>query len=261
MLLDPFTIIAQILNFAVLVVALKYLLYDRIIRAMDEREAGIAQRLSEADERRDEAEEMAREVADRERELQDRRDSVLDEARHEAQQHRHELLKQAREEVDQQREHWHRTLQEERADLREELQRRTAVVVVDLTRSALADLADLALERAVIERALDELAGDPSATQALFGADERGRPQVVVRSAFPLDDEAEAIRSRLRDLGPGEDVQVRFERDERLIVGIELGADGQAVDWNAHDYLNRLEDAIDDVLDEVVGRQGVDDAG
>jgi hypothetical protein len=36
-LINWFTVIAQIVNFLILVVLLKYLLYDRIIKAMDER--------------------------------------------------------------------------------------------------------------------------------------------------------------------------------------------------------------------------------
>jgi F-type H+-transporting ATPase subunit b len=266
MLLDPFTIVAQILNFAVLVIALKYLLYDRVIRAMDKREAGIAARLAEADRRRAEADERAERLEEQQRELDRRRESVLEQARHEAQAHRHELLEQARDDVDEQRELWHQSLDRERADLAEELQRRTAVVVVDLTRSALADLADEDLERVVIERALRQLSDDPSARSALMnpqagaqsGAD--AQPEVVVRSALPLADQADAVRARLHELGLDEQVRVRFERDDRLIVGVEISAAGTAVDWNAHDYLTRLEAAIDDLLDEVLGEQGGDDA-
>ena len=42
MLIDPFTVIAQIVNFAILAFVLKHFLYDRVIDAMDRREASIA---------------------------------------------------------------------------------------------------------------------------------------------------------------------------------------------------------------------------
>ena len=51
MLIDPFTVIAQIVNFAILAFLLKHFLYDRVIDAMDRREASIAERLSEAEQR------------------------------------------------------------------------------------------------------------------------------------------------------------------------------------------------------------------
>lgn len=254
MLLDPFTIVAQIVNFAVLAIALKFLLYDRVVRAMDEREAGIAQRLQEADDHREEADERSRRLHDRERELEERADSMLDEARHEAQEHRRELLTQARQQVDEQRERWQRVLEQERADLCEELQRRTAVVVVELTRTALADLADTDLESAVVERALQHLSDDDSAQEAFFGEGRAGRGHVVVRSALPLEGQRESVLERIRDLTRDDAVDVRFERDERLILGVELSANGTALDWNANDYLDRLESTIDELLDEVLGR-------
>jgi F-type H+-transporting ATPase subunit b len=37
-LIDWFTVVAQIVNFLILVALLKHFLYDRIIRAMDKRE-------------------------------------------------------------------------------------------------------------------------------------------------------------------------------------------------------------------------------
>ena len=56
MLIDWFTVLAQIINFLVLVYLLKRFLYGRIIRAMDERERKIALRLEEAQGRKEEAE-------------------------------------------------------------------------------------------------------------------------------------------------------------------------------------------------------------
>ena len=49
MLIDPFTVIAQIVNFAILAIVLKYVLYDRVIAAMDRREESIAERLDARD--------------------------------------------------------------------------------------------------------------------------------------------------------------------------------------------------------------------
>jgi F-type H+-transporting ATPase subunit b len=260
-LLDPFTVIAQILNFAVLVIVLKVLLYDRVVQAMDEREAGIAQRLEQADDRREQAEERSQRLYDRERELERQAESMVDEARHEAQERRRELLTQAREQVDEQREHWHRALEQDRADLREELSRRTAVVVVDLTRTALADLADADLESAVIERALHRLNDDETAQSALLAEGGRGRRTLVVRSAFPLQEQAESVIGRLRELTHDDAIEVRFEQEQRLILGVELNANGTALDWNAHDYLARLESSIDELLDEVLGRAEDDHDG
>ena len=59
MLINWFTVVAQIVNFLILVFLLKYFLYDRVIRAMDQREQRIQQRLQEAEEKKQEAEQEA----------------------------------------------------------------------------------------------------------------------------------------------------------------------------------------------------------
>ena len=47
--IDWLTVVAQIVNFLVLVYLLKRFLYGPILQAMDDRQAGIAARLQEAD--------------------------------------------------------------------------------------------------------------------------------------------------------------------------------------------------------------------
>ena len=134
MLLDPFTIFAQIFNFAILVVALKHFLYDRVIEAMDAREASIAARLDDAEQRESSA---AQEVADyerRRRELEGRERELLDEAQAEADRHRKGLLNEARTDVDAQRQRWEAALRAEKLEIEDELRQRTAAEVVALSR-------------------------------------------------------------------------------------------------------------------------------
>jgi F-type H+-transporting ATPase subunit b len=55
-LIDWFTVAAQIVNFLILMALLKYFLYDRVVKAMDEREEKIHSRLQQAESLRQEAE-------------------------------------------------------------------------------------------------------------------------------------------------------------------------------------------------------------
>jgi len=57
MQIDWFTVVAQIVNFLILVGLLKKFLYGPIIRAMDDRERRIASRLEEANARERQAQE------------------------------------------------------------------------------------------------------------------------------------------------------------------------------------------------------------
>ena len=96
MLINWFTVLAQIVNFLILVVLLKFLLYDRIIKAMDEREAKIRSRLNEAKAKAKEAEQEADTFRSKNQELEDMREAMLAQAKEDAEAHRKELTEQAR---------------------------------------------------------------------------------------------------------------------------------------------------------------------
>ena len=74
MLIDWFTVIAQLINFTILLVALKLLLYDRIVEAMEERRRTIEEQEERAEQARREAEERAEELEEDRHELRARRE-------------------------------------------------------------------------------------------------------------------------------------------------------------------------------------------
>lgn len=111
MLIDWFTIVAQIFNFLILLWLLKRFLYKPILNAMDEREQKITYRLREAQRAEQEAEQEAQEFREKAAELDSQRDRLILEARNEAEALRKELLHQARQEVDQAQERWYRSIQ------------------------------------------------------------------------------------------------------------------------------------------------------
>lgn len=251
MLIDPFTIIAQIVNFAILAVALKYFLYDRVIEVMDRREASIAARLAQAEQSATEAHAEAVEYRQRREALDHERRHLLDEARAEADQHRQRLLDQARFDVDDERRRWHSGLRAEQHDLEIELRRRSAEEVVELSRRALADLARVDIETDVLNQALDHLSSSSEARAALLRDRDASTP-LTVRTAFALDNQQRGrVGQRLRELGIAAEADIHFEQDMELLVGVEFRTDGTSVSWNAADYLDRLGVSLDVLLTEV----------
>jgi len=260
MLIDPFTVIAQIVNFAILAIVLKYVLYDRVIAAMDRREASIAERLGEAERREATAQDEAEQLRQEREALDRRRQELLEEARSAAAVHHDELTERARAEVDAERTRWERGLRAEQREFRADLQRHTVDEVVQLSRQALSDLARVDLERAVIDRALEHLASHRDEREDIFVADDRNQ-FLTVRTAFEVSDtERRDITGRLREMGLDADRRVRFERDPELVLGVEFRGDGTAVSWNAADYLAQLSARLDE-LAAGLDRRGPDDRG
>lgn len=248
MLIDPFTVIAQIVNFAILAYALKRLLYARVIRAMDEREASIAARLTDAEQREREAHDEADGLRHERAQLDRERHQLLDEARNDAARHGQELLEHARDDVEEERSRWQRGLASEQREFRLDLERRTTAEVVELSRLALSDLAQERLDRAILDRAIDDLAQHDHARTAILIGDDAKTP-IRVRTAFGVaPEDRQRTIERLRSIGLEPDRPVRFDTDSSLVLGVEFRGDGQSVSWNAADYLDRLDASLDEMV-------------
>ncbi len=252
MLIDPFTVIAQIVNFAILAFALKLVLYDRVIRAMDTREESIAARLDEAEARESEASTMAADFRHQSEELEELRQEHIDRARAEAS-HQHQiLLDQARAEVDEERQRWERALRSEQHEFHRELQQRATTEVLALSRRVLGDLADADLESVVVASGLSHLAADADSQRALLAQSQAATP-LTVRTAFDLtEDHRRQVIAELHRAGIDQRRPVRFELDTRLLLGFELQGDGTALGWHARDYLDRMATAFEEIFDESV---------
>ncbi len=253
MLIDPFTIIAQVVNFAILVVALKYVLYDRIIDAMNAREAAIAGRLDEAEERERQADEARREHREQIDDLEHRRGQLLDEARSEADDRRNELLRTARRNIDEQRRRWHSALRRERDDIERELRTSTANAALAVSRRVLRDVADADLAHRALELALDRLDDDGELRELI---DANDGSALTVSTAFDGDSTRALVRDRLDAMGLTGGEQVSFETDRTLLLGIEVTSPTASIQWSGRDYLDQLGTVVDDLLDDARADDG-----
>lgn len=242
MLIDWFTVGAQIVNFLILLALLKVFLYDRILEAMDQRQQRIRDRLAEADEKRREAEQEARSLREERQALEEKREQRMTEAKEAAEKQRREMQEEARREVAERRKFWEQQLENERRDLIRKLQKSVATEVFAVAGNVLADLADQALEEEVVEmlvRKLREL--DRDQREELRQSLQEKEREAVVRSVFSIpENRREQIGAVLKDV-VGESVEIRYETDPDLILGIELKTPGKKVAWHADQYLEGLE--------------------
>jgi F-type H+-transporting ATPase subunit b len=247
MLIDWTTVVAQVVNLLVLVVVLKYVLYDRIIAAMDARERHIAERITAAERTEREAAAEAASLRRARADLAAEQDRLLDAARDAAERTREELTRAVRADVDELRRRWTGTFEHEQRRVLRDLQERTGKQVVAITRRALVDLADAELEAGAVDVALDRLAADGTIGRLAARAAAAGEP-LEVHTAFPLTETrreqvAAAIAAQVGD-GPG----VAFAVDPALVCGLELRATGEAGGWSLAGYLEDLAVEVDGVL-------------
>ncbi len=257
MLIDWFTVGAQVVNFLILVWLLKRFLYKPILDALDARERRIAEELADASTKQSEAERERDEFRTKNEEFDLQRDELLGRARDEARAERERLLDDARHDSDALLAKRQESLRREQQSLAGELARKVQEEVFAIAQKTLRDLAGTSLEERmsdVFTRRLRELDGE--AKEGLATALRSRSNPVLVRSAFELaPPQRAAIHEALRDTF-SVDIQVRFETAPDVISGVELTANGRKVAWSIADYLVSLEESVGELLKEPSEPQG-----
>src|SRR5271157_3837052 len=100
MLIDWFTVGAQIVNFLILVWLLKHFLYKPILNAIDVREKKIAAELADADAKRADANKERDDFKHKNEEFDQQRAALLNKATEDAKVERQRLLDEARQATD-----------------------------------------------------------------------------------------------------------------------------------------------------------------
>jgi F-type H+-transporting ATPase subunit b len=248
MLIDGFTVGAQILNFLILVWLMKRYLYQPILNAIDAREKRIAAELADADARKAEAGKERDAFQRRNEQFDQQRAALLAKATDEANVERQRLLDEARKTADALTARRREALDNDARNLHQVLAQRAGQEVFAIARKALADLAGASLEERMGAVFVSRLqAMDPSAKASLAAALRTASEPATVRSAFDMPSAQRAtIQATLNELCSGE-IAVRFETAPEVISGIELGANGHKLAWSIADYLASLEKGVDEV--------------
>ena len=251
MLIDWFTVGAQVLNFLVLVWLLKRFLYRPILHAIDAREQRIAQALADADAKQAEAIRERDELRQKNEAFDRQRTALLTRATDEAKAERLRLLDEARQAADALRGEHREALLREQQGLHDAIARLAREQVFAIARKTLADLAGTGLEQRVSEVFVQRLrALDPEAKADLAQALKTASGSVRVRSAFELPAEQQAAIRAALDETFSADIPLRFEIAPGVISGIELIANGHKVAWSIAEYLASLEKGVGELLKE-----------
>jgi F-type H+-transporting ATPase subunit b len=248
-LIDWFTIAAQILNFLVLVFLLHRFLYGPIVKMMDEREEHIFARLREAEQREEIAEMEARQYRQERAELDEQRRKVLVQAEQDAAARRKELIHQARQEADELKRHWQVAIQQAQERFLSDLRQGVTRQIFAVAHRALTDLADIDLEQQMVKVFLQRLREMSEEDRREIQPANDDGASMVVYSAFDLaPTDRQSIQNALQQI-TGNSIAVEFEARPRMISGLELRSSSRRVAWNLAHYLKSLEVEISRMMD------------
>jgi F-type H+-transporting ATPase subunit b len=249
MLIDWFTVGAQVVNFLILVWLLKRFLYRPILDAIDAREKRIARELADADAKKAEAKMERDEFQRKNAEFEQQRNALMNKAEEEAKTERLHLLDEARQAADALSAKRQESLRIDAHNLNQDITRRTRQEVFAITRKALTDLATTSLEERLADVFARRLLEMDEPTKKSFGKSLKAATQpALVRSAFDLPEAQRAAIQQTLNQTFSTEINIRFETAPELISGIELISNGQKVAWSIADYLASLERDVDKLL-------------
>jgi F-type H+-transporting ATPase subunit b len=242
MLIDWFTLIAQAINFLILVWLLKRFLYKPILHAIDAREKGIAAQLAQAETKKADALKQSDDFQQKNKVFDEQHAALMTKCTDEANAERQRLLDEARKDADALRAKRQEALRNEEQALGTNIIRWTQKQVFAITRKTLADLASWSLEERMGEAFVQHLCAlDGAAKDLLATAFKSASDPPRVRSAFDLPPpERHAIENAIKQTF-GVEPHIQFDTAPEVISGIELSINGQKVAWSIGDYLGTLE--------------------
>ena len=249
MKIDWFTVIAQIINFLILVWLLKRFLYKPILNAIDEREKKIASELEDAKQKEEKAEKEKAEFKQKNNSFNSERKKLMDKAVEEANEKSQELLEDARNEAEALRSKLEKISKEAQENLNHNISQKTQQEVFAITRKTLADLASLDLEEQAVHlfiKRLNELKKEEK--NHFVEKFKSGSNLILVQSAFDLSEKQQTeIKNSVAKIIKNE-TQFQFKTIPELIGGIELISNGFKMSWSISEYLNSLQKSISEMM-------------
>ncbi|MCH9697720.1 MAG: F0F1 ATP synthase subunit B [Gammaproteobacteria bacterium] len=259
MIIDWFTVCAQILNFLILIWLLNRFLYKPILNAIDEREYRIASQLEEAARIKAEAQRERLDFEQKNIHFEQQRSQQFKAAIQHAESERQKLIEQARQETADLKQQWLETLSCEQTRLNQHLRQRIEQEVFNIARKTLHDLSSTELEDQITTVFIHHLHTQARQLNSQFNTiNSRNSAQAIIRSQFTLsENQQSAIKHALNDITQ-QPLTAQFENSLSRSCGIECVIGSHKISWTLDDYLDSMESVFGDLMQETVTNNTTD---
>jgi len=247
---DWFIFVAQLVNFAVLIVLLRLFLYKPVLNLMQQRQKQLDEAWNEARMAKEGAEAEAAQLRAAQSELEGERRMRLEQVEEEATALRLRRREEAEGEARAERERQEALLESQREVLVGTLLEKGAEVFVSELSGALQDLADGALEEQALGLFVSQLRHLP-ADQAVLLREQSATP--VVTTAFAPSPSARSSLTAAIKEATGTEAEPQFAQDPSLLFGAALTVGPVRVEASGRRRVAQLEAAFQAVLERPDG--------
>lgn len=240
-----FTVVAQLINFFLLVWLLKRFLYKPILTAIDEREDKIAAQLEDAEGKKAAAEKEQKDLTQKNLVFDQDREKLMGKAVSEAAEEREKLLGNARTEAEHLVDKLTLLAKDQRKNERKDRQQKIQQEVFAVARETLTSLADADLEEQLVKAFIKRLKSLQAAElKALKAAFANASDTLKVRSALAFSDKQQKALKQAVDEALTADSSLTFEVKPGLIGGMELSTHEYKLAWSISEYLRAFEESV-----------------
>ncbi len=245
MKINWFTIIAQIINFIILVWLLKKLLYKPVLNAISNRKNERESLLKSAELKMAEAKQMQNDLQKKNEDLENHKGDLLKKIGQEIEEEKKKRLMEVYKMSDQLKDHLTKSIKEETEQYIDELVNRVESEVFYISKKVLKDLSSLNLQEVVTQNFIERLNNiDSVKSENLTGNSGIADQIAIVKSAYEINsslkEQIGTIVKRIADIN-----EIHYEIEPDLICGVELIINGYRVAWSIKDYLNSVNVLLD----------------
>ncbi|WP_319760217.1 ATPase [Maridesulfovibrio sp.] len=237
MLLDWFTIFAQILNFFLLIMLLKFFLYKPIVGAMQERKERVENETRELREARADVSRVKTELLSMRTDLENREAEVMAEIQVEAERWRQQAMESALAEIETMRREWLASLDREKDLVALNLRTKLSHEVSATAASIVQDLSGCDFEQLIMSGFVQRIADEARNVDC---ADS----DILIRTGFEHTDLQEQKLKQLIEGVFTAKNELVFITDAGLGIGVEIIAGDRKWEWNLNSYIAELETKI-----------------
>lgn len=246
-----FEIVAQIINFAILLIILKKLLYKPVMKVMKNREDAIAESLNHADQKIHEAQALIESYEQKLTEIQGEEETILKTARQEALQIKESLIESYRNEAEEKRIAFLNDLKGEKEQFVEALRQSLGENAVKLAGHVLTSISEEEIEKMMFDTFIEDIKNLNSIEDSGKTGGEQEKSHgglLTLRSAKELSEDDK--RRLEKTVNISDFSGINYKVDQSLVIGYELKFETFTISSNIKKYLEESEKNVLKILDE-----------
>ena len=237
-----FEIIAQIINFFLILFILQKLLYKPVLKAMAQRQERIEKSQLEADAKMKDATALMAEYDEKMTNIQKEKREILEEARTQAQEKKESLIEDYKQEAESKRHVYLKEVEDEMESFTLHLRKNLGESAVKIASRILEAISSKELEGEVFNTFILDL---KNLNRNIPDAEDlKEEEHAQIRSFRPLSQYEkktveEVLKEQLKNVK-----EIRYETDAELVLGYELSLETYTLHTNIKNYLDEIEKDI-----------------